>query len=47
MKEIKNKEQRERQKYVPASVKVTNVTMRRSILSASPNGPEQYDTQTW
>lgn len=44
MKEIKNKEQRERQKYVPASVKVANVTLRRTILTGS---KESYDTDTW
>ena len=44
MKELKNNEQRERQKYVPASVRVTNVTLRRTILTGS---KETYGTDTW
>ena len=46
--DIKNNELRERQTYVPASVKVIELTALRAILSTSnPNGTEQYGTDTW
>ncbi len=48
MNEVKNNELRERQIYVPASVKVIEVTSQRAILSASnPNGTSPYERETW
>ena len=47
MKEIKNFNERERQVYVPASVKVIEVIAQRAILSTSPNSTEQYERETW
>ncbi len=44
MKEVKNKELQERQKYVPASVKVIEVTAQRAILTVSnPDGPSKFN----
>ena len=46
--DIKNNELRERQAYVPADVKVIEVTTHRAILSVSnPNGTEQYGNDVW
>ena len=45
--DIKNNELQERQSYVPASVKVIEVTAQRAILSTSPNSTEQYERETW
>ena len=39
---IENKEPQERQKYIPARVKVINVSVRR-VICTSPSGP---DTET-
>ena len=48
MKEIKNFNERERQKYVPASVKVITTSVQRVIcISTPPNGTEPYDRDTW
>ena len=47
MKEIKNKEQRERQKYIPASVKVINVTAQKVLCQSTPNSLEQYQREDW
>ena len=33
--------------YVPASVKVINVTAQSAILSVSPNSTEQYEREDW
>ena len=45
--DIKNNELRERQTYVPASVKVIEVTAQSAILSVSPNSTEQYEREDW
>lgn len=45
--DIKKNEPRERQAYVPASVKVINVTAQSAILSVSPNSTEQYEREDW
>ena len=47
MKEIKKFNEQERQAYVPASVKVIEVTAQRAILSTSPNSTEQYERDDW
>ena len=45
---IKNNELQERQAYVPASIRVINVTAHGAILAASnPNSPEQYGNEDW
>ncbi|MCQ2171160.1 MAG: hypothetical protein MJZ17_00165 [Bacteroidales bacterium] len=44
---IRNKELRERQEYVPASVKVIEVTAQKVLCGSNPNSPEQYGTDTW
>lgn len=43
--DIKNNEQRERQGYVPASVKVINVTAQK-VLCVSGDGTQQYGNET-
>ena len=43
--DIKNKELQERQKYVPASVKVFNVTAQK-VLCVSGDGTQQYENET-
>ena len=45
--EIKNHEPQERQAYVPASVKVIEVTAQKVLCGSNPNSPEQYDPQVW
>ena len=46
--DIKNNELREHQAYVPASIRVINVTAHGAILAASnPNSPEQYGNENW
>ncbi len=45
--EIKNNELRERQKYVPASMKVINVTAQKVLCQSTPNSLEQYETEDW
>ena len=42
---IKNNELRERQEYVPASVKVIEVTAQKVLCGSNPNSPEQYGTE--
>lgn len=43
--DIKNKEPRERQAYVPASVKVINVTAQKVLCTSGDT--ESYDRQEW
>ena len=45
--EIKNNELRERQKYVPASLKVIEVTAQKVLCLSTPNSLEQYETEEW
>ena len=46
--DIKNKEPREHQAYVPASVKVIEVTAQRIICTSTPpNGTEPYERESW
>lgn len=45
--DIRNKEFRERKAYVPANVKVIEVTAQRAILSTSLNSTEQYERENW
>ena len=45
--EIKNNELRERQKYVPASMKVINVTAQKVLCQSTPNSLEQYEKEEW
>ena len=47
MKEIKNFNERERQAYVPASVKVINVTAQKVLCQSTPNSLEQYERENW
>lgn len=46
-KDIKNFNEQERQGYVPASVKVIEVTAQKVLCGSNPNSPEQYDPQVW
>ena len=45
--EIKNNELQERQTYVPASVKVIEVTAQKVLCGSNPNSLEQYETENW
>ncbi len=45
--DIKNNEQRERQAYVPASVKVITTSAQRVICASTPNSLEQYQREDW
>lgn len=47
MKEIKKFNERERQKYVPASVRVINVTAQKVLCQSTPNSLEQYQREEW
>ena len=47
MKEIKNLQTQERQAYVPASVKVINVTAQKVLCQSTPNSTEQYERENW
>ena len=44
MKEIKNNEQRERQKYVPASVKVIEVTAQKVLCQSGGEYNDPFGT---
>ena len=44
---IKNKELRERQAYVPASVKVIEVAAQKVLCQSTPNSLEQYQREEW
>lgn len=43
MKEIKKFNERERQEYVPAKVKVIETSVQRVICASIPNGPDQFN----
>lgn len=45
--DIKNNYQRERQAYVPASVKVIEVAAQKVICQSVPNGTERYKLYEW
>lgn len=45
--DIKNKEPQERQAYVPASVKVINVTAQRVICTSGGTQDYNNDTNNW
>lgn len=46
--DIKNKELQERQTYVPASVKIIEITVQRIICTSTPlNGTEPYEREFW
>ena len=46
--DIKNKEPQERQTYVPASVKIIEITVQRIICTSTPpNGTEPYERKSW
>ena len=47
MKEIKNFNEQERQAYVPASVKVIEVTAQKVLCQSTPNSLEQYQREEW
>ena len=43
MKEIKNLHTQERQKYVPASVKIITTSVQRVICASIPTGPGNFN----
>ena len=45
--DIKNNESQERQSYVPASVKVIEVTAQKVLCQSTPNSLEQYQREDW
>ena len=45
--DIKNNESQERQAYVPASVKVIEVTTQKVLCQSTPNSLEQYQREEW
>ena len=45
--DIKNNELRERQTYVPASMKVINITAQKVLCQSTPNSLEQYEKEDW
>ena len=47
MEQIKKFNEQERQKYVPASVKVINVTAQKVLCQSTPNSLEQYQREEW
>lgn len=47
MEQIKKFNEQERQKYVPASVKVINVTAQKVLCQSTPNSLEQYQRLEW
>ncbi|MCQ2051261.1 MAG: hypothetical protein MJY74_03555 [Bacteroidaceae bacterium] len=47
MEQIKKFNEQERQAYVPASVKVINVTAQKVLCQSTPNSLEQYQREEW
>ena len=47
MKEIKKFNEQERQSYVPASVRVIEVTAQKVLCQSTPNSLEQYQREEW